>query len=534
MDREPFPTVHAKGLFYYQPRIGANAGREICADVVIYGATAAGIIAALQLVESGRTVAIAEFGRHIGGITCGGLGATDIGNKSAIGGMARKFYQKLGEQYGRDESWTFEPHVAERVFSDLLKAAGVAVYFEQHLQSVWRNGTEIARVEMEDGTVYRGRYYLDTSYEGDLMAKAGVSYTVGREANELYGETLNGIHYGHPGHNFNRFVDPFKTVGNPRSGLCWGISEDHSGVHGQGDRRIQAFNFRLCLTNRDENRVPFPCPADYDPERYEILRRYLDAGIWDALFLSKAMPNGKTDTNNFGAFSTDHIGANHNWPDGGYSLREEIFQEHVSYQMGLLYFLTNDPNIPAVVREDMQGWGLAEDEFSGTSGWPHALYVREARRMVADCVMTEHHAIGRVVEPDGIGLAAYQMDSHHCRRIVLGGRVYNEGNVEISGFGPYPISYRSICPKEEECTNLLVPWCLSASHIAFGSIRMEPVGMVLGQSAAIALDLALGKDVPVQQIVVEELQRRLREAGQVIDQPKAPFLRRFVGAQELL
>ncbi len=526
--------MNSNSLHYYRQQPSSAVPQRVNGDVCIYGGTVAGIISALQIKLAGYNPVIVEFGAHIGGVTCGGLGATDIGNKMAIGGMARQFYRDLGSRYGKEESWGFEPHVAEAVLTDYLQKTGIPAYRNQHLQEVLKEENAICEIRMDDGSTYRAKYFIDASYEGDLMAGAGVSHTAGRECNKVYDETLNGIHHGHPGHNFRRFVDPYKISGDATSGLLWGISEDSSGQEGEGDKRIQAFNFRLCLTAADDNKLPFPCPPGYEPERYEILRRYLEAGIWDALYLSKPMPNGKTDTNNNGAFSTDNIGRNHEWPEASYGRREEIFQDHVTYQMGLLYFLQNDPDLPDFVREDMRPWGLAADEFIRTGGWPHALYVREARRMVSDCVMTEHHAVGRHVEHDSIGLAAYQMDSHSCRRIVRGGRVHNEGNVEISGFCPYGISYRAICPKENECTNLLVPWCLSASHIVFGSIRMEPVGMVLGQSAALAITLALRHACPVQQVSIPELQKLLREAGQVIDKPARQTLRRFAGTQELL
>lgn len=511
-------------LFYYRPGTESRSHVIEC-DVCVYGGNAAGIMAAIQIHRAGYRAVVVEFGSYIGGLTTGGLGATDIGNKQAIGGLAREFYRELGKYYGEEESWTFEPHAAAETLSRLAEEAGVPVYFRQALRAVRKKDTEIREIEMEDGTIYRARRFIDASYEGDLMAMAGVSYTVGREGNQAYGETFNGIHYGHPNHNFLRFVDPYKIAGDPGSGLCEGITEDDSGLQGEGDRRLQAFNFRLCLTDREDICTPFPCPPNYDPERYVLLSRYLKTGVWDALYLSKPLPNGKTDTNNFGAFSTDHIGQNHDWPEACYSRREEIFQDHVSYQMGLLYFLAHDSSVPAWIREELKGWGLAKDEFQSTGGWPHTLYVREARRMVSDYVMTEHHAVGRVVVEDAIGLAAYQMDSHHCRRVVRGGRVCNEGNVEIGGFGPYPISYRSICPREVECTNLLVPWCLSASHIAFGSIRMEPVGMVLGQSAAIAALLSIEGERPVQSIEMASFQERLRKAGQVIDAPEKLWIR---------
>lgn len=519
------PVTHRKGmnaLSYYKPLPKSETPNRYEADVCVYTANASGIIAAVKLRRAGYTVALVEPGTEIGGLTAGGLGATDVGRKEAFGGMSRQFYRDLGAYYGNEENWTFEPHVAEAVLQRYLDEAGITVHFRQHLAEALKEGNEIRELVMENGDRFRAKYFIDASYEGDLLAKAGVSYIVGRESNDVYGETFNGMHFGHPNHNFRRFVDPYKIEGDPSSGLCYGISEDSSGRHGDGDHRVQAYNFRLCLTDRDDIKIPFPCPPDYDPERYEVLRRYIRAGVWDALWLNKEMPNRKSDTNNFGGFSTDHIGANYAWPEASYAEREAIFQDHVNYQMGLLYFLANDPDLPAFVREDVGRWGLAGDEFRKTGGWPHALYVREGRRMVNDHVITEHHAFGRFVADDSIALAAYQMDSHNCRRIVLGGRVYNEGNVELGGFNPFGISYRSICPREKECANLIVSWSIAASHIAFGSIRMEPVGMALGESAAEAIILALETQAPVQQVSVKELRQRLAKAGQIIHPPHLP------------
>jgi hypothetical protein len=511
-------------LYYYRSRKNQNPGRLIETDVCILGGTSIGVIAAVQLIKLGHSVVVAEFGLHLGGLSAGGLGATDIGNKQVIGGLSRQFYKDLGAHYGQEESWLFEPSEAEKIFNRYVRENGIAVHFEQHLASVKKDANRIVEIAMEDGTVYRAKIFIDASYEGDLLGRAGVSFHTGRESNATFGETYNGVHFGHPNHQFNRFVDPYKIAGRAGSGLCWGLSGDDPGRQGDGDRRIQAYNFRVCLTDRDDNKQPFPCPHGYDPERYVLLARYLATGAWDALALTVCMPNGKTDTNNCGGFSSDNIGRNYEWPTGDYATRERIFQDHVTYNQGMLYFLANDPSVPKFIREDTARWGLPKDEFVNTGGWTHQLYIREARRMISDYVLTEHNVVCREKVNDGIGLAAYGMDSHSCQRVVLGGRAYNEGNVEIHGFRPYPIPYRSIRPLEKECANLLVPWCISASHIAFGSFRMEPVGMVVGQSAAFAASLALKDSCPVQKISVDELQKQLRAAGQIVDDPgPAPF-----------
>lgn len=503
-------------LYYYQPKPKLPAPVVVESDICIYGATSGGIIAALQAKRLGRRVELLAFGGQVGGMTAGGLGHTDIGNKQAIGGLSRQFYKELGAYYGSEINWMFEPHVAQATFLRLMEEAGVQVRLHSHLAGVTKEGNQITEITLENERIHRAAMFIDATYEGDLMAKAGVSYHVGREGNATYGELFNGVHFGSPNHNFNRFVDPYKVAGAPRSGLLAGISGEAPGRQGEGDHRIQAYNFRLCLTKRDEIKRPFPCPEGYDPERYTLLARYIATGVWDSLRLTVFMPNGKTDTNNYGGFSSDHIGANYQWPEGSYAVREEIFQDHVNYMQGMLWFLSHDTQVPQAVRDEVQQWGLPCDEFVTTGGWPHELYIREARRLVSDLVMTEHHCVGQSIVNDPVGLAAYTMDSHNCQRIVIGGRAFNEGNVEMGGFTPYGISYRSIIPKEQECANLLVPFCLSASHIAFGSIRMEPVFMGLSQSAATAAHLAIQEACPVQKVAYPQLRKQLLADGQVL------------------
>ena len=464
-----------------------------------------------------KRAVLMEFGRHLGGMTASGLGRTDFGNKAAIGGMAREFYRRLGKHYGEEESFYFEPKVAERTLQEMVREAGVEVFLEERLKSVRKDGNRIVEIVMESGNTCRAPMFVDASYEGDLMARAKVSYHVGREGNAVYDESLNGVYFGHPNHNFKVFVDPYVVEGDAKSGLLKGISPDPPGRQGDGDRRVQAYNFRLLLTNVPDNRLPFPKPAGYDPDRYTLLARYIKAGIWDAMNLNWPLKNGKTDLNNFGGFSTDNIGRSYEWPEGDYPTRERIFQDHVTYQQGLLWFLSNDERVPEKIRQEVRTWGLPKDEFPETGGWPHQLYIREARRMVSGLVMTEHHCVRRQMEPDVVGLAAYTMDSHNCQRVVRAGRVMNEGNVEVGGFPPYPISYRAIVPRESECANLFVPVGLSSSHIAYGSIRMEPVFMVLGQSAATAAAMAIDADIPVQRVDYAQLRARLLADGQALE-----------------
>ncbi|WP_214627395.1 FAD-dependent oxidoreductase [Paenibacillus agaridevorans] len=502
----------------------SNKAREtklIRADLCIYGASSAGIAAAIQARRMGLNVVIVESSFHLGGLTTGGLGMTDTGNKAAIGGVAHEFYEALGRYYGGGEAdgmqWTFEPSVAKNIYEDWLQSAEVPVYFEKQLDVVEKNGERISCLVMKDGSRYGARIFIDATYEGDLLASAGVSYHVGREANEVYQETLNGVHYGHPNHNFKTWVDPYIVPGKPDSGLIAGVQDVPVLHQGAGDASVQAYNFRICLTNVPDNRLPIPQPPGYDPDAYTLLARYIKAGVWDALRLHKPMPNGKTDLNNFGAVSTDYIGGCDQWPEGDVRTRERLFQDIRRHNMGLLYFLGHDDQIPEAIRNEVGQWGLPADEYPNTGHWTPQLYVREGRRMISSLVMTERHCRGYDQAHDSVGLASYKMDSHNCRRLVIDGRCINEGNVEVPSSAPYPISYRSIVPKEGECDNLLVPICLSTSHIAYGSIRMEPVFMILGQSAATAAALAIEADCTVQDVEYARLRQKLLDDKQVLD-----------------
>ncbi|GAA3406121.1 FAD-dependent oxidoreductase [Paenibacillus hodogayensis] len=509
------------GKIKYEANSAVEASPSLVhADLCVYGGTSAGIAAAIQARRMGLNVVIVEYGRHLGGLTAGGLGATDIGNKAAIGGIAREFYEAVGKHYGSEEpdgtKWTFEPSVAKRIYEAWLQSAQVAVYFNQQLDRVDMREGNITQLTMRNGNRFEAAVFIDASYEGDLLARAGVGYHVGREANSIYRETLGGVHYGHPNHNFKAWVDPYTIPGKPDSGLIPGVTDAPVLRQGQGDASVQAYNFRICLTNVPDNRIPFPQPPGYDPDTYTLLARYIQAGVWDAMRLHKTMPNGKTDLNNFGAVSTDYIGGGDKWPEGGTHIRESLFQEHFRYNLGMLYFLSHDERVPEPIRREVGQWGLPADEYPDSGHWTPQLYVREARRMVSEVVMTEHHCRGYDVVDDPVGLAAYTMDSHNCRRLVIDGRCVNEGNVETVPAAPYPISYRAIVPRGEECVNLLVPVCLSASHIAFGSIRMEPVFMILGQSAATAAALALEAGCAVQDVEYPKLQAKLLEDRQVL------------------
>jgi hypothetical protein len=500
-----------------------EAAQVVSCDICVFGGTSGGVAAAASAARLGQRVALTEFGNHLGGMTSGGLSQTDIGNKAAIGGISREFYRRMGAHYGTNEVWKLEPGVAEALFRQMLDEAKVPVFFGERLASVKTAGGRIQEIAMENGDVFRAKMFIDASYEGDLMAKAGVSYFVGRESNAAYHETLDGIRAQTPKHQFIVPVDPYVRAGDAASGLLPGI-ESSPGTPGDGDKTVQAYNFRLCLTQNPTNKIEILPPENYDPRQYELLARYLEAlqaagkktRLGDLMHI-QPMPNGKTDINNNGGFSTDFIGANYDYPDASYARRAQIWKAHEDYTRGFLHFLATSPRVPASIRAEMRSWGLCKDEFQDTGGWPFQLYIREARRMISDYVMTENNCRYSLALPDSIGLAAYTMDSHNCRRIVRDGRVENEGDVQVGGFPPYQISYRAIVPKAAECKNLFVPVCLSSTHIAYGSIRMEPVFMVLGQSAAAAACLALERNVDAQNVPYAELRQRLLEEKQVLE-----------------
>ncbi len=506
------PTTPEPGLHYYYPVPTANPVRTIKADVCVYGGTPGGVSAAVQAARMGKTAVLIVTRRHVGGMTSGGLTATDIGNRKAIGGFANEVYTKIGKTSG------FKPSQAEDAFQSLLDAQNVQIYYEHRLESVVKNGSRIESIKIENGNTVTAKMFIDATYEGDLFAKAGVSFHVGRESNATYGETINGVQFRNS-HNFAVPVDPYKEPGNPASGLLPSVSAEDPGKAGEGDKKVQAYNFRFQLSN-SEGRLPFPKPEGYDRGRYLLLERYLKAHPKPPAPFQ--LHNG--DCNNNGGFSTDHIGANYEWPEADYVTREKIFQDHVNYQMGLAYFSANDPEVPASVRAMVSAYGLMPGEFPTTGGWPHELYVREGRRMISDYVMTQDDCTSKRAAEDSIGLAAYTMDSHNTQRVVIKGAARNEGDVQTRTPRPYPISYRSIVPKESECTNLLVSVCLSSSHMAYGSIRMEPVFMILGQSAATAASLAIDADIPVQKVEYAKLRERLIADKQILiwDGPPEP------------
>ena len=499
-------------------------------DVVIYGGTAGGAIAAIAAAREGVSVALLEPARHIGGMLTGGLSRTDHGRKEVIGGLSREFFVRCGRQYGRDIEWYYEPKVGTQVLGEMLQEAGVQVFLEQRAGTVAREGTRLVRLTTLAGDTFRGKVFLDASYEGDLLPRAGISYTWGREGRDVYGESLAGRHEQSPKHQFDVEISPDDADGKLLP-LVYGGDPTPPG---QGDKKVQAYNFRLCFSKDPDNRVPFPKPADYDPARFELLKRYLavkgDALKLNQILLIWPLPNRKADINNQGPISTDYIGGSWDYPEADYAARRRIWAEHVEYVKGFLYFLANDPSVPKTLQEEMSQWGLAKDEFVGNDNWPPQLYIREARRMIGEYVMRQADLQTEGAKPDSIGMGSYNSDSHHVQRIPSpDGYVTNEGDMQVP-VKPYEISYRAIIPKAAEATNLFVPVCFSSSHVAYSSMRMEPVYMIMGHSAGVAASWCVKNDKPVQQAPYDWLEKKLREQKQVLSmddalppEPKRPL-----------
>ncbi len=527
----------------------APAPRRIKADIIVYGGTSAGVITAVEAARRNHKVVIVAPEMHLGGLSASGLGFTDTGNKSVIGGLSREFYQRIYHYYQKPETWRwqeqsaygnvgqgtpavdganrtmwiFEPHVAEKVFEDFVREYKIRVYRNQWLdreKGVKMEGNQILSITTIDGSEYGAKQFVDATYEGDLMAAAGVSYHVGREANATYGETWNGIQVGvlHHGHHFGTMkISPYKIPGDPASGILPRISALPPGTKGDADLRVQAYCYRLCLTKNEANRVPFPRPEGYDPSQYELLLRVLEKGWREVFAKFDPIPNLKTDVNNHGPFSMDNIGMNWDYPEASYQRRKEILEEHTTYQQGLLYFLANDPRVPADVQSEMKKWGLSADEFTDNNHWPHQIYVREARRMAGSFVMTENELLGKKPVPQPIGMGSYTIDSHNTQRYITPeGYVQNEGDIGVSA-PIYQIDMGAILPRQGECANLLVPVAVSSSHIAFGSIRMEPVFMILGQSAGTMASMALEKRTGLHQLTYDEVRSQLLKGGQILE-----------------
>ncbi|MBA4020631.1 MAG: xanthan lyase [Pirellula sp.] len=538
------------------------AEQMIEADICVYGGTSGGVVAAVQAARLGKKAVLVEPGRHLGGMTSGGLSAVDIGDPRSVGGLAREYFTRLVKRYGKELAWdkpfvskaggpatggaySIEPHTAEAVFDEMVREAGITVVREAQLTKTVKNGARITELHTANGRVIRAKMFIDATYEGDLMGAAGVTYTVAREGNAKYGETYNGIYYdakyrprvGHltPGPSgrvaggqgvWDRDLplDPFRVPGDPKSGLLPLINAGEPGTPGDPAPGIQAYCYRLCLTTAAD-RLPIAPPADYDAGRYEIVARFIAAcqamgDDVDLRWFSKydALPNDKWDFNT-ATFGGNLPGENWEWPEAGHARRAEIAKQHENYHRGLLHFLATDERVPSRVRDEMRRFGLPRDEFPDTGGWPHQLYIREGRRMVSDLVLTEHHTFGRAKAAKPVSLGSYGTDTHEIRRIVKDGVVTREGKTAggRDGAPPYGIGYEAIVPKAAECENLFVTFALSASHTAFSSIRMEPVFMASSQSAATAACHAIDDACPVQKVDYEKLRRRLLDDGQVLE-----------------
>jgi hypothetical protein len=518
------------------------------ADVIVYGGTSAAVTTAVQAARMGKSVIVVSPDKHLGGMSSSGLGFTDTGNKEVIGGLAREFYQLIYKHYQKPEAWNwqkqseygnkgqgnpaidganrtqwiFEPHAAEEAFEELIKGDRIPVYREELLdreKGVVKKDGKIISIQTLSGKIFKGKIFVDATYEGDLMASAGVKYTIGRESGSVYNEQWNGVQKGvfHHGHYFKDNIDPYKISGDPASGLLPRISTEAPGENGTGDNKIQAYCYRLCLTKLAENRVPITKPEGYDSTQYELLVR-LSETRWNEFFGKyDPVPNLKTDVNNHGPFSFDNIGMNWDYPEANYERRKEILNEHVLYQKGLLYFMATDLRLPASVREVMNQWGYAKDEFSDNGNWPYNIYVRESRRMLGEYVMTENDVLGKREVPHPVGMGSYTMDSHNVQRYVTPeGYVQNEGDIGVAAKQPYKIDLGAIMPKREDCLNLIVPVCVSSSHIAFGSIRMEPVFMILGQSAGTVASMALDKRKNIHDLTYDEIKSKLESDGQIL------------------
>lgn len=502
----------------------AEVVREIPVDVCVYGGASGGVVAAVQAARMGKSVALVAVGNHLGGMTTSGLGWTDIGHtgNAYIAGVSREFYTRIGQKYGQGTKFTFEPRVAEAVFNEMVLEAGVTVYTNQHLVSVVKQANKLVAAKMDNGNIFRAKVFIDASYEGDLMATAGVNYFVGRESTNQYGESLNGIRA--PNADFATLgIDPYVVPGNPASGLLPLVQPGSPGTPGSADQRVQAYNFRLCLTTTSTNKLPITAPTNYDPAQFELVARYVQARVaqgttpaLSSLITIESMPNGKTDINNRGPISTDFVGESASYVGADFAMRQQMWQAHKDYMQGFLYFLATDTRLPSSLRNSMLSYGYCKDEFTDNGGWPYELYVREGRRMISDYVMTQSNVFNKLVVPDSIGMAGYFTDSHYCQRVVVNGVIRNEGDARGDITEPYPISYRAIVPKESECDNLIVPWSLSASHTAFSSIRMEPVFMILGQASGTAACIAIDEDTSVQTVNVHKLQAQLKADGQVL------------------
>jgi hypothetical protein len=501
-------------------------------------------MAAVAAADRGARVVLAEPGRHIGGMTSGGLGYTDVGDRRVIGGLSARFYADVAAHYGVGD-WHYagpEPHVAEAILTAWLERAGVVVVLGAGLAGLVVRDGVIEQVTLADGSRYGAGVFVDAGYEGDLMAAAGVRYRIGREDRTLHRETLAGRAEIAPGmHNFPVIVSPFadpdaRYPGLPEApvpgGLLPLIHDRPLAVVGSGDGGVMAYGYRVCLTTADD-RIPIERRDGYDEAEFELARRYFAAMAAEGrelkagrmVGLEPNLPGGKCDGNSLGPVSLNLLdGSNWAYPDGTRSEREAIRRRHLEYIHDLLYFLSTDPAAPAGVRRELQRWGLPADEFADTGGWPHQLYVREARRMTGEYVLTEHDLVRpRHPVPDAVAMGSYHIDIREVQRTWRWvwehptpiPQTVNEGYLSVP-VRPYPVPYRCLLPRREECANLLVPVCVSASHVAFASVRMEVQYQMLGAAAGVAAALAVRSGAAVHDVPVTDLQSHLAADGQVL------------------
>ncbi len=527
-----------KRLMPFFLALGLTSAVADTADVVIFGGTPAGLSAGIVAAREGASVVVIEPTRWIGGVVTGGLCKTDVGKQETIGGFPREYFARAAAIKPGAEMWYADPSANLAAFEAMLKEAGVKVVKGQKLRSATKEDGRLRSLTTEDGTTYEGKMFIDASYEGDLMAAAKVSYIVGRESREQYNEPLAGYHpmpirprtqeimesdcpsIGGKGpsyiHGTPVSISALDEKGEPIFGVYRSKAEP-----GSADKRTQAYNFRICVTQREDIRVPFPKPAEYDAKKYELLLRLIKAypGVrFGRLFHLGDVANGKYDLNAQGLFSTDYPGANTEYPDGDAKTRERIWRDHVQYTQGLLWFLCHDERVPASLREQANSWGLCKDEFADNGHWPYALYVREGRRMIGEYVLVQNDLQREIFKDDSVGMGSFVIDCHIVQRIVAeDGTVRDEGSFQDAPALPYQIPYRSLTPKRSECANLLVPVCLSASHIAYCSLRMEPVYMAMGQAAGLAAVMANKAGVSVQELPVAALRTKLLEQKAVLE-----------------
>lgn len=537
-------------IFFWITLFGFNmcaTNKENVFDICVYGESASGVMAAIQAARLGKNVVLISKNQHVGGLATSGLTATDMNRNDMVGGIAREFYQRIYAYYqdpaawrnqDRDEffiqsirrtyrgknddrqmQWVYESRIAEKIMLDMLEEAGVKLWFNERLQfedGIKKRGTRITAISMESGKTVNAKVFIDATYEGDLMAKAGVSYTVGRESNDTYNETLNGYRINYENGTDLSAIDPYIVEGDKSSGLLPYIDSEIPLGQGEADHRVQAYCYRMTLTDDPDNRIKIQKPDNYNPLWYEVLVRRIQQNpkltLQDIITLTP-MPNRKTDTNHL-----DFFGASYDYAEANYNKRKEIEQLHKDYALGMLWLLEHDPRIPEHIRTEMSDWGLPKDEFEDTGNFPYHIYVREARRMIGEYVMVEKNVAkeNREDAQHPVGVGSYALDCHYVSKVIdKEGKLRYEGAI-FTPVIPYTISYYSLTPKKNECSNLLVPVCLSASHVAFSSIRMEPVYMVLGQSAAVAASMAIDKNTAVQDIIYDKLAEKLLELKQII------------------